>query len=97
MKHLMAYKVITNLFPNFEFAAMVIFRRKNICGISTENYVLCRFELEKDPIFRICAIRMDLRVKSDIYYKRILYLQKCAKNHMYVILIVNKKLSINII
>ncbi len=40
---------------------MVIFRRKNICGISTENYVLCSFELEKDPIFRIGAIRMDLR------------------------------------
>ncbi len=36
---------------------MVIFRRKNICGISTENYVLCSFELEKDSIFRICAIR----------------------------------------
>ncbi len=40
---------------------MVIFRRKNICGISTENCVLCSIELEKDPIFRICVIRMDLR------------------------------------
>ncbi len=48
---------------NFEFASMVIFRRKNICGISTENYVLCSFKLKKDPIFRICAIRMDLREK----------------------------------
>ncbi len=28
-----------------------------------ENYVLCSFELEKDPIFRICAIRMDSRKK----------------------------------
>jgi hypothetical protein len=64
----MAYKVITNLFPNFEFASMVIFRCKNICEISTENYILCSFELEKYPIFRICAIRMDLRVKSDIYF-----------------------------
>ncbi len=102
---------------------MVIFRCKNICEISTENYfyarggqpklvygpqllkiaenidflgriitkntqniekslildsilgrglatpVLCSSEgseLEKDPIFRIWAIRMDLRVKSDI-------------------------------
>jgi hypothetical protein len=45
---------------------MVIFRRKNICGISTENYVLCSFELEKDPTLRICAIRIDLRVKSYI-------------------------------
>jgi hypothetical protein len=62
MKLSMTYK-------NFEFAAVVIFRRKNICGISTENYVLCSFELEKDLIFRICAIRMDLRVKSDIYIK----------------------------
>jgi hypothetical protein len=61
MKLSTAYKVITNLFPNFEFAAMVILRRKNICGTTTENYVLCSFELEKDPIFRICAIRMDLR------------------------------------
>ncbi len=66
MKLSTAYKVITNLLQNFEFASMVIFSRKNICGISTENYVLCSFELEKDPIFRICAIRMDLRVKSDI-------------------------------
>jgi hypothetical protein len=66
MKFLMAYKVITNLFSNFELAGMVILKYKNICGISTENYVLCSFELKKDPIFRICAIRMDLRVKSDI-------------------------------
>ncbi len=51
---------------NFDFLGMVIFRRKNICGISTENCVLCSFDLKKDPIFRICAIRMDLRVKSDI-------------------------------
>jgi hypothetical protein len=26
---------------------MVIFSRKNICETSTENYVLCRFELKK--------------------------------------------------
>jgi hypothetical protein len=64
----MAYKVITNLFPNFEFPSMVIFRRKNICGILAENYVLCSFESEKDQFFRIGAIRMDLRVKSDIYF-----------------------------
>ncbi len=44
----------------FDFPDMVIFTRNNICGISPENYVLCSFELEKDPIFRICAIRMDL-------------------------------------
>ncbi len=61
MKLLMAYKVITNLFPNFEFPDMVIFRRKKTCGISTENYVLCSFESEKDLIFRICAIRIDLK------------------------------------
>jgi hypothetical protein len=54
---------MTNLLQYFEFAGMVIFRRKNICGISAENYVLCSFKLEKDPIFRICAIRMDLRKK----------------------------------
>jgi hypothetical protein len=54
---------MTNLLQYFELAGMVIFRRKNICGISTENYVLCSFKLEKDPIFRICAIRMDLRKK----------------------------------
>ncbi len=30
--------------------------------------VLCSFKLEKDPVFRICAIRMDLRVKSYYYY-----------------------------
>jgi hypothetical protein len=40
---------------------MVIFRSKKTCEISTENYVLYSFRLEKDPIFRICAIRMDLR------------------------------------
>jgi hypothetical protein len=73
MKLSMAYKdfvkVTTNLFPNFDFPGMVIFRRKNICGISTEIYVLCSFKLKKDLIFRICEIRMDLRVKSDIYQK----------------------------
>ncbi len=58
---------MTNLLQNFDFLGIVIFRCKNICGISTENCVLCSFELEKDLIFRICAIRMDLRVKSDIY------------------------------
>ncbi len=68
MKLSTAFKVITNLFPNFDFPGMVIFRRKNICGISTENYVLCSFELKKNPTFRICAIRMDLRVKSYIYF-----------------------------
>jgi hypothetical protein len=47
----------------FDFPCMVIFRRKNICGISPENCVVCSFKLEKDPIFRICAIRMDLRKK----------------------------------
>jgi hypothetical protein len=36
---------------------MIIFRRKKTCEISTENYVLCSFELKNDPIFRICAIR----------------------------------------
>jgi hypothetical protein len=46
---------------------MVIFRCKKTCEISTESYVLCSFELEKDPIFRICAIRMDLRVMSYYY------------------------------
>ncbi len=40
---------------------MVIFRRKKTCEISTENYVLCSFKLEKDQIFRICAIRLDLK------------------------------------
>jgi hypothetical protein len=62
----MAYEVITNLLQYFEFASMVIFRRKNICGISTENYVLCSFGLKKDLIFRISAIRMDLRKKYDL-------------------------------
>jgi hypothetical protein len=66
MKNLTAWKVITNLLQNFDFLGMVIFRRKNICGISTENYVLCSFELENDPIFRICAIRMDLRKNYDL-------------------------------
>ncbi len=47
---------------------MVNFSRKKTCEISTDNYVLCSFELEKDPIFRICAIRMDLRVKPYYYY-----------------------------
>jgi hypothetical protein len=61
MKLSTAYKVLTNQLQKFDFPGMVIFRRKNICGISTENYVLCSFELKKDPIFRICAIRMDLR------------------------------------
>jgi hypothetical protein len=42
-----------------DFAAMVIFRRKNTCEISTENYVPCSFELKNDLIFRICAIRMN--------------------------------------
>ncbi len=54
---------MTNLLQYFELASMVIFRRKNICGISTENYVLCSFELRNDPIFRICAIRMNLGKK----------------------------------
>ncbi len=61
MKLLMAYKVIRNLLPNLKFPDMVIFRRKKTCGISTENYVLCSFELEKDLIFRICAILLDLK------------------------------------
>jgi hypothetical protein len=39
---------------------MVIFRRKNVCEISTENYVLCSFEFEKDPTFRFGAIRRYL-------------------------------------
>ncbi len=39
----------------FEFAGIVIFKRKNICEISNENYVLCSFKLENDLIFRICA------------------------------------------
>jgi hypothetical protein len=51
MKFSTAYKVLTNLLQYFDFPCMVIFRRKNICGISTENYVLCSFKLEKDPIF----------------------------------------------
>ncbi len=42
---------------------MVIFRRKKTCEISTENYDLCSFKSKKDPIFRICAIRMDSRKK----------------------------------
>jgi hypothetical protein len=67
MKLSTAYKVIKNLLQSFDFPGMVIFRRKNICGISTENCVLCSFEMEKDPIFRICAIRMDLRVKSVLF------------------------------
>ncbi len=46
-----------------DFPGKVIFRRKNICEISTEKYVLCSFELKKDPVFRIGAIRMDLRKK----------------------------------
>jgi hypothetical protein len=61
MKLSTAYKVLTNQLQNFDSPGMVIFRRKNICGISTENYVLCSFELIKDPIFRIRAIRMDLK------------------------------------
>jgi hypothetical protein len=68
MKLSTAKKVLTNLLRNFELASMVIFRRKNICGISTENYVLCSFKLKKDPIFRICAIRMDLREKYGLYH-----------------------------
>jgi hypothetical protein len=40
---------------------MVIFRHKKTCGISTEIFVLCSFKLEKDLIFRICAIRLDLK------------------------------------
>jgi hypothetical protein len=40
---------------------MAIFKHKKTCGISTENYVLCSFKLEKDLIFRICAIRLDLK------------------------------------
>jgi hypothetical protein len=44
---------------NFDILGMVIFRCKKTCEISTESYVLCCFELEKEPIFRICAIRMD--------------------------------------
>jgi hypothetical protein len=51
---------------NFDFLGMVIFRFKKTCEVSTENYVLCSFELEKDPIFRICAIRMDSRKKYDL-------------------------------
>ncbi len=50
---------------------MVIFRCKKTCEISTENYVLCSFKSKKDPVFRICAIRMDLRVKS--YYNLYIY------------------------
>jgi hypothetical protein len=45
---------------------MVIFRHKKTCGISTENYVLCRFKLEKGLIFSICAIRMDLKENYDL-------------------------------
>ncbi len=52
MKVTTAFKVITNLFPNFEFASMVIFIRKNVRGISTENYVLCSFGLKKEPFFQ---------------------------------------------
>jgi hypothetical protein len=37
--------------------------RKSLKGRRLPMAVLCSFELEKDPIFRICAIRMDLRVK----------------------------------
>jgi hypothetical protein len=62
----MAYKVLTDLLQKFDFLSMVIFRSQKTCEISTENYVLCRLKLEKDSIFRICAIRMHLRVKS--YY-----------------------------
>ncbi len=54
---------MTNLLQYFELASMVSFRCKNLCGISTENYVLCSFGLGKDPIFRICAIRMNLGKK----------------------------------
>ncbi len=61
MKFSTTYKVLTNQLQKFDIPGMVIFRRKNICGISTENCVLCSFKLEKDPIFRICAISMDLR------------------------------------
>ncbi len=54
---------------------MVIFKCKKTCEISTENYVLYSFELEKDLIFRICAIRMDSRKKyglcpTTIYRKK---------------------------
>jgi hypothetical protein len=58
MKLSTAKKVLTNLLQKFDILGMVIFRRKNICGISTENYVLCSFELKKDQIFRFCAIIM---------------------------------------
>ncbi len=70
---------MTNLLQYLEFASMVIFRRKNICGISTENYVLCSFGLEMDPIFRICAIRMDLIVKSYIYFYMIFEIKSAIK------------------
>ncbi len=59
----MTQKVLTDLLQKIDFPGMVIFRCKKTCEISTENYVLCSFELEKDPIFRICAIRMDSRKK----------------------------------
>jgi hypothetical protein len=39
-----------NLLQKIEFSGDILFRCKNICGISTENYVLCIFKLEKDRI-----------------------------------------------
>jgi hypothetical protein len=67
MKLSTAQKVLTNYLQNFDFLGKVIFRRKNICGILTENYVLCSFGLKNDPIFRICAIRIDLRKNYGFY------------------------------
>jgi hypothetical protein len=56
-----------NVLQYFEFASTVNFKHKKTCEISTENYVLCSFVMEKDPIIRNCSIRMDLRKKNYVY------------------------------
>jgi hypothetical protein len=45
----------------FIYSDMALLRSILAFEFSTENYVPCSFELENEPVFRISAIRLDLK------------------------------------